>query len=432
MNTAEASALGGHLRSLGWTEVDSDADADLIILNTCSVRKTAENRIIGRLGYFKRLKQEHDFKLVVTGCMAQRLKDSLIMDFPDIDAVISNYRKDRIAEFIPEGIKPDDFRALTDKLSASNEEIDESYTFFENHGRVSRTHAMIPVMNGCDNFCSYCIVPYVRGREISRETDSIIAEISSLNSDGVSEITLLGQNVNSYRYTGSGGGLTVFADLLRRIAKETDTRWIRFTSSNPQDFSGDLIDIVSREGRICRSIHLPVQHGSDRILKAMNRKYTVSEYIELASKLKNLENPVSLTTDLMVGFPGETDDDFYKLKELMEIVRFDEAFMYFYNPREGTAAYGLEDDVPPELKKERLAEIINLQHSIGTDEKSLLIGSVAETSVEGPSRKDPNELLGRTERNNMVVFPGQIESAQEYVKIKLTGLKGNTFTGEVV
>lgn len=424
MNTAESGALAASLIDQGWSEASSDADADLIFINTCSVRKTAENRIWGRLGYFKRQKQEHDFKLVVIGCMAERLKDQIKKEFPVVDAVVSNFKKDQIAQIVS-GSE----RKLA-SIAAELDEIDETYNFFDKHRSVSGSHAMIPIMNGCDNFCSYCIVPYVRGHEISRNEKDIISEITGLNQSGITEITLLGQNVNSYLYEGQGGRLN-FSALLRLIIKETDTKWIRFTSSNPQDFSDELVDLIGLEKRICSFIHLPAQHGSDPVLKRMNRKYTTGEYRTLAHKLKDLDRGISLSTDLMVGFPGETADDFTKMKELMEEVRYEEAFTYYYNPREGTAAYDFDDDVPEEVKLARLSEIIDLHRKIAFEEKSKRIGETVEAVIEGTSKKDSNEILARTERNSMVVYPGKITKLNEYVTIKLKDLKGNTFIGEV-
>ncbi len=418
MNTAESSALKQNLTEAGWTEAESPENASLIVINTCSVRKTAENRIWGRLGYYKMLKKNNKFKLIIIGCMAERLKDDIKNEFPVVDSVISNFKKIRISELLD-----GDF----EEIAAERDRIDETYDFFENHGKTTGTHSMIPIMNGCDNYCSYCIVPYVRGHEISRTADKIIDEIAALNKSGISEITLLGQNVNSYFE-----GNTDFSDLLNRILSETDTKWLRFTSSNPQDFTDKLIDTVSASDRICSFIHLPAQHGSDKILKKMNRKYTSEEYIKLALRLKTMPKHFSLSSDLMVGFPGETEADFLELIDFMNVVRFEEAFTYYYNPREGTAAYNLTDDVPHEIKLARLTEIIELQHHITFEEKSARIGTTVEAVVESVSKKDNNKILARTEKNSMVVFPGQFEKLTGYVNIRLTALNGNTFIGEVV
>jgi len=357
--------------------------------------------------------------------MAERLKNQIRKEFPVVDAVISNFKKDQIA-----GILTEDSDAL-ESIAAELDKIDETYTFFDKHRSITGSHAMIPIMNGCDNFCSYCIVPYVRGHEISRDDGEIISEIINLNNSGISEITLLGQNVNSYSYLDSGEDKNNFSSLLKRIINETETKWIRFTSSNPQDFTDELVGLIADERRICSSIHLPAQHGSDKILSRMNRKYNSAEYIELALKLKNLERKISLSSDLMVGFPGETDDDFKLLIELMEKVRFEEAFTYYYNPREGTAAYDYNDDVPEEIKLARLSEIIDLQRRITFEEKSKRIGNTVEAVIEGTSKKDSNEILARTEKNSMVVYPGKITKLNDYVTIKLKELRGNTFIGEV-
>ena len=416
MNMAESCAVENSLIKKGWEKSEAPEHADLIIINTCSVRKTAENRIWGRLGFYKRLKQSTNFKLIIIGCMAERLKDSIKKDFPVVDSVVSNFKKVRIADLIDDGIET---------IAAENDTIDESYNFFETHGKISVAHSMIPIMNGCDNYCTYCIVPYVRGHETSRNEDKIIDEIKKQNDSGVSEITLLGQNVNSYRSNN-----IVFTDLLKRILRETDTKWLRFTSSNPQDFSDELVQLISSEDRICSFVHLPAQHGSDKILRKMNRKYSSDEYLTLASKLKGCSRNISLSTDLMVGFPGETDKDFEALIKLMKAVRFEEAFTYYYNPREGTKAYSFEDDVPHEVKLTRLSSIIDLQQKITKEEKSARLGNITEAVVENFSKKDSNEYLVRTEKNSMAVLPLINAEIGKYVKIKLCDLKGNTFTAE--
>ena len=417
MNTAESAAVNESLIKAGWQAAEKPDNADLIIINTCSVRKTAENRIWGRLGFYKRLKKQNNFKLIVIGCMAERLKDSIKKEFSVVDSVVSNFKKIRIADLLDSSLDP---------IAAVHDNPDETYEFFDTHGHVSKTHSMIPIMNGCDNFCSYCIVPYVRGHEISREDSSIIKEIAELGKSGISEITLLGQNVNSYSYSDAD-----FSDLLIRILAETDIKWLRFTSSNPQDFTDKLVDTIGENSRICNFIHLPAQHGSNSVLKRMRRKYSVEEYLRIAEKLKNIDG-MSLSTDLMVGFPGETDDDFRMLIDLMKTVRFEEAFTYYYNPREGTEAYNFNDDVPHELKLERLSEVIELHRKIAFEEKSKRLGLTVEAVNENVSKKAGNEILARTERNSMVVYPGCITESEDYVRIKLKELKGNTFIGEAV
>ncbi len=418
MNTAESSAVAASLVKKGWSPAEKPEEASLIIINTCSVRKTAENRIWGRLGYYKRLRNYQNFKLIIIGCMAERLKDSIKENFPVVSHVVSNFKKVKIADLVKKNM---------DEISAELDTIDEKYDFFDSHGKVTDSHSMIPIMNGCDNYCSYCIVPYVRGHEISRDVKSIISEIKTLYESGISEITLLGQNVNSYKNEEYD-----FSDLLKKILEETGIKWLRFTSSNPQDFTDKLVKTIDDEERICSFIHLPAQHGSNIVLKRMNRKYTAEQYIDLALKLKNLDKKVSISTDLMVGFPGETNNDFLLLKQLMQTVKFEEAFTYYYNPREGTEAYKFYDDVPQEVKLDRLSEIIKIQQKITFEEKRKRLGTVEEAVVEGVSKKDSNEILARTEKNSMIVFPGKYKKSSEYVKIRLKDLKGNTYIGEAV
>ncbi len=419
MNTAESEALKNELRSSGWTEAEYDKEAQLIVINTCSVRQSAENRIWGRLGYFKSLSEQHEFRLVIIGCMAERLKDELKKKFPVVSDVIDNEHKNKAA------------RILSGTEDDSTSDLTEDYSFFEKYGKVSSTHAMVPVMNGCDNFCSYCIVPYVRGRETSRNDDEIIKEIRQLTAEGVSEITLLGQNVNSFRYRKDSFEIN-FSALIRRILNDTDVKWLRFTSSNPQDFSDELIELYASEDRLCKYLHLPAQHGSDNVLKNMNRKYTVEQYRTIIRKLRSKITDLSLSTDIMVGFPGETEEDFNKLKDFMNEMRFEDAFTYYYNPREGTAAYKMTDDVPHDVKSKRLSEIIEIHRTTSTDVKLKRIGQETTAVVESISKKDDKMLLGRTDKNSMIVFPGGVDLLNRYVNLSISGLKGSTYTGGLI
>lgn len=420
MNMAESAALEGVLKEKGLIPAGSPEEADMVILNTCSVRQTAEDRIYGRLGFYTALKKKKNFHLSVTGCMAERLGDKLKEKVQAVDSVIGMEEKGKLAGLLLPA-HGGDYRGA-------------EYGFHKNYGPQGAVKTFIPIMHGCDNFCSFCIVPYVRGREVSRDPADILNEIEYSIQNGVKEITLLGQNVNSYTFAnyGTGEGALNFAGLLRLIAKEySDDIWIRFLTSHPKDFSDDILNALAANPVFCGNIHLPVQHGSDKILAAMNRKYTREFYEKRIERIKAALPGVTLTTDIMVGFPGEEEEDFRELIDLMKSVGFTESFTYYYNPREGTKAWDLRDTVPHEVKIRRLQEIIALQKKIGTNLKKAGLGRVTRVLAEDISKKNPAELIGRTEGNEMVVFPAPASSLHTFVKIKLVTLRGNTFRGEI-
>jgi tRNA-2-methylthio-N6-dimethylallyladenosine synthase len=419
MNVSESAALENDLFFRGWSAAAKPEDAALVILHTCSVRQTAENRIWGRIGFFKHLKETHPHYLVIMGCMAERLQDSIKKEAPNVDLVVGVNGRSLLAGFLEE----------TQRKEMREEFLsEETFSFSQSYGREGTYTSMVPIMHGCNNFCSYCIVPYVRGREVSRSVGEILAEIGDLERKGVKEITLLGQNVNSYSFEGLD-----FASLLERILRETsDIRWFRFVSSHPKDLSPALIRVIAENERICRHIHLPVQNGSDAVLSRMNRKYTAAQYRRLVSGLKEAVPEVSLTTDILVGFPGETEEDVELTLSLMEEIRFDDAFMYQYNKREGTAASSFPDEVPYKTKIERLSRVIATQKRIAKEIQRDRLGKTVTVLAEGVSKRDKSELLGHTERNEMVVFPGKEDSIGRFFSVRLSALKGRTFKGEVI
>ncbi len=430
MNKAESAYLESELTELGWSRASSAEGAGLIILNTCSVRQTAENRIWGRLGFYKREKIKRPFKLAVMGCMGERLKEELLNKAAHVDILVGNFQKKNFIDAISRGLDPDKPLLLTES---------EEYVFGEFHS-VSGFKAYVPIMHGCNNFCSYCIVPYVRGREVSRNPDSIMAEIFRLEKKGIREITLLGQNVNSYCYTGDSRNQMLplnFSGLLKRInnnlkERNSTVEWLRFLTSHPKDLSDELIELLSGNTLLCRHIHLPVQHGANKILESMERGYTREEYLSLVQRIKNSITNVSLTTDILIGFPGEEEDDFKATLDLMESVGFDNAFTYRYNPREGTKAYAMEDTVPSEVKQERLSLVIELQSRIRKRLHRAKTGRVVKALVEGISKKNERELLARMESDEMVVFPGSGKQIGSFTRIELLSLKGSTFTGKEI
>ena len=476
MNKAESSAVERLLLERGWTASDSEEAADLIIINTCSVRETAESRIRGRLGHYTALRKQREkggtapFVLTVTGCMAERLKDKLQQDFPVVDYVIGNFEKKRYADialsmearggktsplFSPK-IKDAAARAAKSSppkvrsakefsatVNPGGEDFPDKpvYSFAPLSLEPGAFQAFVPIMHGCNNFCTYCIVPYVRGREISRPVEEIIKELDMLSERNVREITLLGQNVNSYRhavYAGQApqmhGGTIDFPALLERIASHlqktsSSIEWVRFMSSHPKDFSDALIRVIRDYPVICRHIHLPVQHGSSRILQKMNRRYSREKYLDLVARIRAELPDVSLTSDILIGFPGETEDDFKQTLSLMEQVRYEAAFMYYYNPREGTPACTYPAQVPVEEKKRRLDEIIRVQQRITKEEITKRRGTTVKVLAESPSRDNKAELLGHTEQDGRVVFAANESVKGTFVKVRLESIQGNTFRG---
>lgn len=452
MNKAESASLEQLLLARGWAASEYAETADLVIINTCSVRVTAETRIHGRLGWYSALKKERQgiqpasnhreprpckvpekkLTLVVTGCMAERLKDSLKRQFPVVDYVVGTFKKQHFQDIID---------AVEQDRELVNLEEDSVYSFAPLSYEPGAFQAFVPIMHGCNNFCSYCIVPYVRGREISRSADEILKEIDMLSAKSVKEVTLLGQNVNSYRFEeklADGSSCIVdFPELLERIAvhiRETKSSigWVRFMSSHPKDLSDRLIEVIAKERVLCRHIHLPVQNGSTAVLKAMNRKYTREHYLELVDKIRSRIPDVSLSTDILVGFPGETEEDFEQTVSLMKQVRYEAAYMYYYNPREGTVAYSMKNQIPVEEKKRRVARIIELQLEITKEQLERRVGEKVLVLVEAESRDDSSELLGRTERDERVVFKGDKALIGNFAHVSLDSLNGNTFRGSLL
>jgi tRNA-2-methylthio-N6-dimethylallyladenosine synthase len=425
MNIAETNALEQQLREEGWMPAESEEEANAVILNTCSVRETAEERIAGRIGHYTHSKQSRSFRLVVMGCMAQRMKEELLRSFPAVDLVLGTFEKERLPRLLQEQLegRGDEHRVYTSE---------SSFSFQRMHLREHDFRAFVPIMHGCNNFCSYCIVPYVRGREVSRNPEEILRETADLTGRGVREITYLGQNVNSYAHTSNGRELD-FPGLLRLILESGSApEWLRFITSHPKDVPQELIDLLAEEPKLCSHLHLPVQHGSSRILCSMNRKYSRDDYLRLAGTLRERVPELALSTDIMIGFPGETREDFEATLDLMREVRFDDAFTYYFNPREGTPAADFDDQLNRELKLARLQEVIELQRTISSENRRRRIGETVWALAEEISKKSSTELLGRTERNQMVVFPGTAAEIGSFHRVRLAELNGNTFRGEVV
>lgn len=422
MNVAESNAMETMLKGRGWVEASSPEDADLAIINTCSVRKSAENRIWGRLGAYthikaQKAKENESLTLVLAGCMAERLHDSVKNDAPQIDFVIGNNDKLKLLDIIG------------DKESTPQES--EKYIFTKAYHKDGEFFSYVPIMNGCNNFCSYCIVPYVRGREVSRPVDEILEEVRQLDEEGVREITLLGQNVNSYDYEGCH-----FPQLLGMICRQcSNIQWIRFESPHPKDFSDELIEVIAREPKVAKHLHVPMQSGNTRILGLMNRRYTREKYLALIDKIKQRVPNVTFALDIMVGFPGETEEEFLDTMSAVEAVGCIEAYMYYWNPREGTRACSMEGQLSDKEKQQRLQRLIDWQLANAAKIKATRAHGVQKVLVTQVSRDDKSKMLGRNEHGEMVAFSTLEGSSVKpgdmvYVDFKL--LNGNTYLGEQV
>jgi tRNA-2-methylthio-N6-dimethylallyladenosine synthase len=444
MNSAESAALGLVCRERGWTAAPDGESADLVLLNTCSVRATAEQRVFGRLALYASLKKKRRFSvspltLVVAGCMAQRLGESLREKVPAVDYVMGTAARSLfplILEAAEQGLSPEQGRnrlGPEDGLLGTRGRPFFSFSPVHLDEGEGAFRSFVPIMHGCNNFCSYCIVPYVRGREVSRSPGAIIEELRLLAGRGIREITLLGQNVNTYRWEGpvpGGSGVLDFPGLLELIAGElarSPVRRVRFLSANPRDFSPGTIRVMAENPLFCRHLHLCVQHGSNQILAAMNRGYTREQYLKLVSEIRGALPGITLSTDILTGFPGETEKDLELTLALMEEVKFLYAYMYHYNPREGTAAYNLPGRISETVKRERLSRIIKLQKRHTAELLKSRIGSRETVLIEGISRKNADELITRTERDEMAVAPGASSMIGSFAELTLAGLRGNTF-----
>lgn len=396
MNESDSERLAYQLEKAGYVATESHEKADLIILNTCCVRETAENKIYGKIGELKHLKEKNKKLIIaVTGCMAQKNQAELFKRAPHIDIVLGPYNIQHINEMIVE-VQATHKQKMD--ISMDNWELPTLEAI--PHGEF---FAWVPIMNGCNKFCTYCIVPFVRGREKSRPIEAIVEDVKKLGEQGYKEITLLGQNVNSYGLDFKNG--TTFATLVRALNHIPGIERIRYMTSHPQDMTKDMIDAIAASSNVVSQLHLPIQSGSDEILKKMNRHYTVAHYKKLIDYCREKIADLTLTTDLIVGFPGETEEDFQQTLQLLKDVQYDMAYTFIYSPRSGTAAAKMTEQVPEEVKRVRLQALMDVQNEISLAINKKLEGTVAEVIVEGPSRNDENVWFGRTSGNKMILFP---------------------------
>jgi tRNA-2-methylthio-N6-dimethylallyladenosine synthase len=416
MNVADSEVVGGILDSTGYVFTTDLGEADAVLVNTCAVRDNAETRVYGRLGLFSTYKRSRPGMVVgILGCMAERLRSNLLeQDLVDLVVGPDEYRK--LPTLMDQAFAGD--KGIAVKLSRV-ENYDDVMTL-----RTDGVSAWLSVMRGCDKFCTFCVVPFTRGRERSRSLNSLVDEVRSLADRGFREVTLLGQNVNSYRDSDRD-----FADLMRAVARVDRSMRVRFMTSHPQDFSQKLIAAIAEEENICNYIHLPVQSGSNRILELMNRTNTVEHYRRLVEDIRKAIPGVALSTDLISGFPTETLEDHRMTVELVRELRFDGAYTFKYSPRENTRAWEMADTISEEEKGRRVWEITELQHEIALEVNRSMIGSTGRVLVEGPSRKSAADFTGRTDTNRTIVFPHGDEVAGDIIDLRIERVNSATLFG---
>lgn len=422
MNFKDSEKLAGILEEIGYVETETEA-ADFVLLNTCTVRENANQKVYGHLGILKNYKKKNPHMMIaLCGCMMQEelVVEKLKESYRFVDIIFGTHNIYKLAELIQTRLESD--RMVVDLWKDAKEIVEDlpsvrKYTF----------KAGVNIMFGCNNFCSYCIVPYVRGRERSREPEDIIHEIEDMVSEGVVEIMLLGQNVNSY-------GKTLehpisFAQLLERVEQIPGLKRIRFMTSHPKDLSDDLITVMAKSEKICRHMHLPVQSGSSRLLERMNRRYTKEHYLELVRKLREAIPDISLTTDIIVGFPGETEEDFEETLDVVRRAEYDSAYTFIYSKRTGTPAANMPDQIPDDVVKERFNRLLQVVAESSAKRTGRLEGQTAEVLVEGISEQDPSMITGRLSNNLLVHFPGDESYIGKLCKVHLDQAKGFYYIG---
>ena len=425
MNVHESEKIAGQLRDLGYEECENAEDASVIVFNTCCVRENAEQHAYGNIGMYKKLKKNNpELILAVCGCMTQQgqFAEKLSATFPFIDVVIGTYNIDKFGEIL---LKTINTKKRVIEILDKNGDVCENITPF----RSSYPNAWVNIAYGCNNFCSYCIVPYVRGRERSRLADNVVKEVESLVKEGYKEITLLGQNVNSYGHDLSDG--SSFAGLLDEIGKIEGKFRLRFMSNHPKDLTKDVVEAVKRNPHACKAIHLPVQSGSDRILALMNRRYTREKYIAEVETIRSLIPDCAITTDIIVGFPTETEADFLDTVNLVKTVKFDGAFTFVYSKREGTKAAAMEGQVDPEIQKDRIMRLIEIQNDLNREQSKTYIGKTVEILVEDYDEKK-RAYMGRDEKGKMAYFSYPENLIGKFVNVKITSAGGMSLLSEVL
>ena len=425
MNQADAQRMRGILLPMGYTETENEEEADLILFNTCSVRQHAEERLFGRIRSLLPLKNKKPGLVIgVSGCMAQNHKEKLLKELPMVDLVFGPNDINQLPQLLEE---------VSSKKKALGHFMGKGTFDGETADGIVLTRpfsAMVNIIRGCTNFCAYCIVPYVRGPEISRPLDELTAYIKDLADKGVKELLLLGQNVNVY---GKDLGMKEgFATLLERIEEIDGIKWVRFLTSHPRDFTEEAIKRIAKLTKVCESYHLPFQAGSNRVLEVMRRGYTRERYLDLIRQVRENIPGVSLSTDIICGFPGETEEEFEETIDLVKQVRYDSAYMYYYSPRPGTKAAAMSEQLSDEVKKARLARLIEVQNQISNEESQKQVGKIFEVLVENCASRSENRMLGKTRTGRPVDFEGNSSLIGTFVNVKITTARNYTLSGEIV
>lgn len=425
MNVHESEKIAGQLQTLGYEETQTAEDADVIVFNTCCVRENAEQHAFGNIGMYKKLKKEKkDLVIAVCGCMTQQgeFAKKLSATFPFVDVIIGTYNIDEFGKILQKTV---DTKKRVVEILDKNGDICEEITPY----RSSYPNAWVNIAYGCNNFCTYCIVPYVRGRERSRLPENVVDEVKNLVNEGYKEITLLGQNVNSYGHDLKND--VGFASLLDEIGKIEGKFRLRFMSNHPKDLTEDVIEAIKRNPHACHAIHLPVQSGSNRILSLMNRRYSVEKYLSQIESIRKIIPDCAITTDIIVGFPTETEEDFIDTVKLVETVKFDGAFTFVYSKREGTKAAIMDDQIDPEIQKDRIMRLIDVQNELNRKESLTYVGKTVEILVEDFDEKK-NSYMGRDERGKMAYFSCDENVIGKFVNVKITSAGGMSLMGEII
>ena len=412
LNENDSEKLAGMLSEMNYVETKEMQEADIVIFNTCCVRENAEERLFGKVGEIKKLKESKSVLLAIGGCMMQEknMVDKIKKSYPFVDIVFGTHTMQNLPEYV--------YKALVEQEKVKDV-IDIDGKIYEGLPikRNDKFKASVTIMYGCNNFCTYCIVPYVRGRERSREPEEILKEVQELANEGYKEITLLGQNVNSYK---GNDKIKNFADLLNEVCKIDGIERIRFISPHPKDFTDDVIDAIANNEKVCKIIHLPLQSGNTKVLKEMNRKYTKEQYLELANKIKNRVPNVVLSTDIIVGFPGETEEEFEDTLDVVRKVNYEQIFMFIYSPREGTVAAKRDDQIPEEIKHQRFDRLKDLYDSHVDENNEKYIGTNQKVLIEGYSKNNQEMYTARTDTNKVVVFkPIEGQKIGDIVTVKI-------------
>ncbi len=436
MNERDSEAVAAQLRERGYSITENERDADIVLLNTCAVRDQAEQKAIGKTGHLaKRKKEDPNFLLGVMGCMAQNRGETLIEKLPDLDLLVGTQKFHRVPEMLDKLIASQ--RGLGPKPSTLvdlGEETGSEETIREHTDGQRQVSAFVSIMQGCNMHCTFCIVPKTRGAERYRSMDSICGEIEELVAAGTREVTLLGQIVNSYgmRQIPYRNGTSPFVQLLERVNAIPGLERIRFTSPHPRGFQRDLVEAYGRLDKLMPYVHLPVQSGADSMLRRMRRPYTRRRFLEIVSQLREVRPDIALSTDAIVGFPGETEEEFAATRSLFAEVGFDMAFIFKYSERNGTVAAGMEDDIPKEVKERRNQELLELLGQSSLRANRSLVGTVQEVLVEGPARKGEGNFMGRNPGNRKVIFPGSERLVGELVPVRISEATITALRGELV